>query len=159
MLVPVNERIECATNTPLSTGLLSAQLDLPMACGGNGLCATCHVHVVSGLENLSPPTDREKRTLSRLTGCRPDSRLSCQCRVLGDVTVKVPEGLYLEALEGLEEYIGKRAGQDILHPGDGRVLVAKGQIITKFIIGKLKEVDFKPWSGMATGEALEKKIL
>ena len=27
-------------------------------------------------------TSREKRTLSFMTGCRPDSRLACQARVL-----------------------------------------------------------------------------
>lgn len=156
-LLPVNESVECVTNSPLSEGLLVGQLELPMACGGNGLCATCHVIVLDGMENLSPPTAKEERTLNRLTGRCEGSRLSCQARINGDVTVKVPEGLYVESAEAIEELIGKRAEHDILHPADGRVLVAKGQVITRFITRKLAAVDFQPWEGMAAEDAAERK--
>ena len=51
-------------------------------CRGNGLCGTCVVEVVEGLDQLSPRNRREKLKLSG----QPDNRrLSCQCQVMGDV--------------------------------------------------------------------------
>ena len=61
------------------------------ACGGAGVCATCHVIVTAGAENLSPPTDDELDTLDRAPGNTPDSRLACLAVVGGDVTVRVPD--------------------------------------------------------------------
>lgn len=56
--------------------------DQVLNCQGNGLCGTCLVEVVEGLENLSPKTRREQ---FKLKG-RPDNiRLSCQCQVMGDI--------------------------------------------------------------------------
>jgi ferredoxin len=53
-------------------------------CRGNGLCGTCVMEIVEGLENLTPKTRRE-RMCWKLRG-KPDNwRLSCQCQVLGDV--------------------------------------------------------------------------
>jgi ferredoxin len=53
-------------------------------CGGYGQCATCIVEVVEGLENLSPPTDVEKRKFKN----KPDNyRLACQTLVNGPVSV------------------------------------------------------------------------
>ncbi len=53
-------------------------------CHGNGLCGTCAMEIVSGTEQLSPRTRREKfwRWLWRQPANR---RLSCQCQVLGDL--------------------------------------------------------------------------
>ena len=51
-------------------------------CRGNGLCGTCVMEIVEGLENLSPKTLREH---FKLKGKPTSYRLSCQCQVLGDV--------------------------------------------------------------------------
>ncbi len=136
--LPDQREIDCETNSPVSSGLLSLQLDLPMACGGSGLCATCHVFVEEGSENLSPIEEREQRALNNLTNRKPNSRLSCQARVLGDVTVKIPEGDYIQSAAELEAMIGKRAGRDVLHAIDGRLLVARGQIISKYVINQIR---------------------
>ncbi len=54
-------------------------------CGGYGQCGTCIVEIVSGMENLSPKTDFEKRRLRK----KPDTyRLACQTLVNGAVSVK-----------------------------------------------------------------------
>lgn len=54
-------------------------------CGGYGQCGTCIVEVVEGMENLSEPTDFEKRKLRK----KPDNyRLACQTLVNGPVKVK-----------------------------------------------------------------------
>jgi ferredoxin len=118
-----------------------ASLDLPMACGGNGVCATCHVIVQDGAENLSPIGDREAKTLRLLSTRHPHSRLACQAKLLGDVSVAVPDGRYIQEAAELEHLIGKRATEDILHARDGRVLVARGQVVTKYVIKKLKDME------------------
>ena len=51
-------------------------------CHGNGLCGTCVMQIVEGMENLSPKTLREQFKLK----VRPASyRLSCQTQIMGDV--------------------------------------------------------------------------
>ncbi|MEL6223409.1 MAG: 2Fe-2S iron-sulfur cluster-binding protein [Cyanobacteria bacterium J06627_8] len=56
-----------------------------MNCGGYGQCGTCIVEIVEGMQNLSAPTDVEKRKLKK----RPGSyRLACQTLVNGDVAVR-----------------------------------------------------------------------
>lgn len=53
-------------------------------CGGVGNCGTCIVEIVEGMENLSPPTDTEKRILKK----KPENyRLACQTMVNGPVSV------------------------------------------------------------------------
>ena len=53
-------------------------------CGGNGLCGTCVMEIVEGLENLSPKNIRE-RNCFKLHGKPDNYRLSCQTQVMGDV--------------------------------------------------------------------------
>lgn len=56
-----------------------------MNCGGYGQCGTCIVEIEEGMENLSPPTEVEKRKLRK----KPDNyRLACQTLVNGPVSVK-----------------------------------------------------------------------
>lgn len=51
-------------------------------------CGICIVRVMAGGENLSPKTVAEADFL-RAMHADPDERLACQCRVLGDVSIKV----------------------------------------------------------------------
>lgn len=51
-------------------------------CRGNGICGTCVMEIVEGLDHLSPKTRREE---FKLKGQPAKRRLSCQCQVLGDV--------------------------------------------------------------------------
>ncbi len=114
-----------------------------MACGGQGICATCHVYVKRGEESLTPKSEREEKTLALITGANEKSRLSCQCQVLGDgVEIELPEGLYVESVSDIEKLIGRRSKVPILHPKDGRVLIQRGKIITRTYIMELKDVDF-----------------
>jgi ferredoxin len=48
------------------------------------VCTTCMTEVLEGLENLSPPNEREVQTL-KTVGAEPHYRLACQAQVLGDV--------------------------------------------------------------------------
>ncbi|MEM7789859.1 MAG: 2Fe-2S iron-sulfur cluster-binding protein [Verrucomicrobiota bacterium] len=142
-LQPINERVAVATNTRLLETLLAEQCPVMMACGGQGICATCHVYVNNGMESLTPMEEREEKTLSLITGASENSRLSCQCKVIGEgVEVELPEGLYVESFNDLEALIGKRTKVPILHPLDGRLLIQKEKIITRTRIMELEDVDF-----------------
>lgn len=138
----VADPVDIRTNQRLLDALVGAGAPLLMACGGKGLCATCHVYVVSGAERLSPRTPREQMSLRMLGDQRPSSRLACQAKVQGQgVTVTLPRGRYLTATKDLSALIGRRAEERILHPIDGRVLIEAGKIITRSRIAELGQVD------------------
>jgi len=64
------------------------------ACGGQGECGTCRVQVVVGGENLTPPTVHEREFMAEFPDAlAADERLGCQCRPLGNVTLKIPRGV------------------------------------------------------------------
>lgn len=48
-----------------------------------GICATCLVQVLGGMENLSPLTEDEEEVLEIYADDRPACRLSCQLRLSG----------------------------------------------------------------------------
>lgn len=50
-------------------------------CGGMALCATCHVQVLEGGENLPPVSDAELDMLDTLPDATDNSRLACQLRI------------------------------------------------------------------------------
>jgi ferredoxin len=50
-------------------------------CGGMALCATCHVQVLKGFQDLHEPSDQEWNMLDSLPACTPTSRLSCQLKI------------------------------------------------------------------------------
>ena len=123
--------------------LLAKECDVAMACGGQGICATCHVHVKAGDDKLTPKTKREERTLGLISGADERSRLSCQARILGDgVVIELPEGMYVESVQDLESLIGRRSEVSMLHPRDGRVLIPKGKIITRTRLMQLQDENF-----------------
>lgn len=70
---------------------LAHDVHVEHACGGVGVCATCHVIVDADAENLSEPNDEEFDHLDLAPGVTPKSRLACQAVVAGDVTVTVPK--------------------------------------------------------------------
>jgi 2Fe-2S ferredoxin len=56
------------------------------SCGGVGICARCKVRVLTGAENLSPPTSIETR-FGTARNFAPDERMACQAVVRGDCDV------------------------------------------------------------------------
>jgi 2Fe-2S ferredoxin len=66
--------------------------DVPIqhACGGFCACTTCQVTITAGGENLSEMEEDEDERLDRVAQSRTDaSRLGCQAKVHGDVTVQI----------------------------------------------------------------------
>lgn len=138
----VADPVDIRTNQRLLDALTMSGTKLLMACGGKGLCATCHVYVATGAERLSPRTPREQMSLRMLSDQRPSSRLACQAKVQGEgVTVTLPRGRYLTASKDLTVLVGRRAEERILHPIDGRVLIETGKIITRSRIQELGQID------------------
>ena len=143
--------VQINTNDNLLQALLSEQVPVKMACGGRGLCATCHVFVERGKDGLTPLTKKEKRTLNVIGDATCESRLACQAKVLRDgVVVKLPQGLYIERSGDLETLIGRRTDDPVLHPLDGRILVQPKKIITRSVVTKLKGVEGEVQSLLAS---------
>lgn len=139
-LEPIDQDTEVQTNANILSGLLANELEVLQECKGRGMCSTCHVYIKSGMDSLSPLNRREQRTLETITTTKPNSRLACQARVMGDgVVVELPTGMYVSAIEDIEALIGRRAEQDILHPLNGRVLVQAGKLITRSMISQLQD--------------------
>jgi ferredoxin, 2Fe-2S len=60
------------------------------ACGGVGVCGTCHVIAEKGAGNLSEADDDEMDAVERAPDNTLNSRLACRAIVCGDVTVRIP---------------------------------------------------------------------
>lgn len=61
--------------------LKASEYSIVATCGGMALCATCHVEVKEGLDNLLPPSDLELDMLDTLPNADNFSRLACQIRI------------------------------------------------------------------------------
>ena len=106
----INEETSVQTNDNLLSLLLTKELKVLQECGGRGICATCHIYIKDGMDQLSPMSRREQRTLEVITTCKMNSRLACQARVVGDgVVVDLPAGMYISEVEDIETLIGQRA--------------------------------------------------
>ncbi|MBI1822625.1 MAG: 2Fe-2S iron-sulfur cluster binding domain-containing protein [Nitrospirae bacterium] len=66
-------------------------VDLPHNCGGVCACSTCHVIIKAGLEHLSPKSEDEDDRLDMAENLTLDSRLGCQAKIYGDITVELPD--------------------------------------------------------------------
>ena len=134
-LAPIGSLMEVPTGTRLLDGLLAMKFEVKMACGGRGICATCHVRVRRGQEDLTPRTAREERTLNHVHGSDESSRLACQSHILGEgVVVELPVGVYVQSAEVVAGLVGSRAEHDFLHPITGQVLIAKHKFITRTML-------------------------
>ncbi len=68
------------------------EYDILATCGGMALCATCHVEVLSGFNELHAISDDEYAMLDTLPNITATSRLSCQLKLhesMDNITVKI----------------------------------------------------------------------
>jgi ferredoxin len=93
----VKEKLEVPSGANLRDEALKVGVELYQGvnrfvnCFGHGTCGTCKVAVKKGAENLSSKGAIEKFTLWRMLsviGHEQESRLACQCTVLGDCTIE-----------------------------------------------------------------------
>ena len=91
------EQVELPAGTTLKDGALENGIDGIVAeCGGNAMCATCHVYVDEAwLERLPARREVEDELLDSTASVRTDaSRLSCQIKLseeLDGLVVLLPD--------------------------------------------------------------------
>ena len=74
---------------PVLRHLHSQFVEWMHACGGKGRCTTCTMIVLSGMENISPPSAAEQK-YRREGALSENERLTCQAFISGDILVRVP---------------------------------------------------------------------
>jgi 2Fe-2S ferredoxin len=71
---------------------LDGGIGIEHACGGVCACSTCHVYIQEGMDQLSEAEEDEEDRVEEAPGLQANSRLSCQCQIIGEgpVVVRVP---------------------------------------------------------------------
>lgn len=87
--LPMNQICEARPGESILDVAIGHDVPLQHACGGFCACTTCHLIVEQGAENLSPMEEAEEERIEYAEGVGLKSRLGCQARVQGDVTVRV----------------------------------------------------------------------
>lgn len=101
---PEGKRTKSAPGLTLLDAADEAGVDIKSDCGGKQTCGKCKIKVEEGIENLSPPTSKERDELS--DALEQGYRLACASKVSGNVLVTVPDesrrGKQVILTEGLE---------------------------------------------------------
>jgi ferredoxin len=135
-----NQQVETTTNSTLLSVFKEHDISVKQICGGQGMCASCHLFVVCGSDALTPPTHREQMTLQFTKIDRPGARLACQTCVIDDGAVlEFPKGTVVESEQDLEKSIGQKATQTLIHPLTGEVLVEAGKLILRSAVEKMHQ--------------------
>ena len=71
----------------LVLALEDAGVDILHRCGGNARCTTCRVELISG--DAGEMREPEEAILATKADLEPNTRLSCQIRIHGDLHVRV----------------------------------------------------------------------
>lgn len=92
--LPLDITVETEEGASILQTALANDIDLEHACGVFCACTTCHVLVQEGMDNLSEMDFDEEDKLDEVEGVSLKSRLSCQSKVHGDITVTIPPKPY-----------------------------------------------------------------
>ena len=87
--MPMNQIVDAKEGESILDVAINHDIPLAHACGGFCACTTCHVIVKAGEGKLSEQEEEEEERLDRATGVTLHSRLGCQAKVHGDVTVEI----------------------------------------------------------------------
>ena len=82
--LPSGRTIEIDETTTLREAAHLADVNVHDRCGGMGACCNCIVTVVEGETNICPKSVIEEAVFY----LDVNDRLSCQCRISGDVTIR-----------------------------------------------------------------------
>ena len=88
--VPQDVEVEADSSTSVLEIAKKAGLQIKSVCGGTPSCAECKVQIATGEYNVLPPSDKEI-SLIGTAHFVDHSRLSCQLRCFGDVTIDLNE--------------------------------------------------------------------
>jgi len=86
-ILPDNKVVEVENDTLILQASLDENVSHAHACGAMGICTTCRVLVIDGLDNCSKPTENEIRLKNKIHS-NQEFRLACQTKVQGDMTVR-----------------------------------------------------------------------
>lgn len=86
--MPSGQSFEVAEGTTVLLAAVRNGLHLRHDCT-EAICGTDRVKILTGQKNLGEKTENEELTLGMLNA-GPDDRLGCVARILGDVTVEIP---------------------------------------------------------------------
>ena len=92
--------VDVPAGTSIMQGAVKNRVDGIVAeCGGNCMCATCHVYVDQAFLPLLEPLSDTEDAMLESTACErlPNSRLSCQLKMtegLNGLLVVLPESQY-----------------------------------------------------------------
>ena len=90
--LPSRRTVEARIGDTLLDAAIEHGIQIEHECGGNCTCTTCHVHILSGADNLSPMEEPESYRLQFADKFAPESRLSCQAILKGGpVLILIPE--------------------------------------------------------------------
>jgi len=89
--------IECEAGRKLVLCLEDSGVDILHRCGGNARCTTCRVELIEG--EMAPMREPEEMVLSTKGDLGPNTRLSCQNRVNGDLHVRVINQVSVSGLD------------------------------------------------------------
>lgn len=87
---PSGRIIEVEEGSTILDAARTLDLNLDHVCGGACACATCHVIIRKGLDQINPKSEDETEMLDTASGRTPSSRLACQSEVLTDLVVEIP---------------------------------------------------------------------
>lgn len=104
--LPENQTVEADEDETILEVAQSVGIELEHNCGGNCSCTTCHIIVREDAQNLSEMEEEEDDRLEECEERTQTSRLGCQARVCGDVTIEIPERdpFKLDGLDELSEF-------------------------------------------------------
>lgn len=83
----LNKSFLVAEGENLMQALLVHNVPVASSCHGDGICGKCVVTVQEGLNDLPTASEAEKKLLDKLN-LSQNKRLSCQCKVLGNLKLK-----------------------------------------------------------------------
>jgi ferredoxin len=134
------QQVEAPQNSNLMSVFRNHGVSIDQLCGGQGMCASCHFFVVSGGDALTAKTLQEQTTLQYTSIDRPGARLACQTCIIGNgLVVELPKGTFVKSEQELEQSIGKKATQTLIHPFTGEILVEEGKLVLRSALEKMKE--------------------
>ncbi len=87
--LPIQKKVEAQIGESILDVALSNGVQIQHACGGFCACTTCHCEVIEGNQNLTAADENEVERLEVLDLRTANSRLACQTKVKGDVSVRI----------------------------------------------------------------------
>jgi len=131
ILINKQKELKVQGGSPLLFSLQDEGIFIPSACGGKGTCAYCKVKVLDGGGPVLP-TETPYLSAEEL---EKNVRLSCQVKVRNDLSIEIPEELFLirefkvkvDRIEDLTDYI-KGVTLEIVEQDEG-ITYKPGQYI------------------------------